>query len=467
MALVVITFAAMFARREKEPDETLGSANQLNWHDFDAHIQLSSLLPQAVKHFWTILLALLIWALSAHDSWALSDKDGPKVGDNPPPLLLSEVVQGPALSQVSWKDFQGKVVVLEFWETRCAPCIQAIPHWNELVAKYSGKPVVFLCVSDDNRDALNKFLRRKPISGWVALDRPFNPTELGFSVTGIPHTVIVDATGRIAAVTDAAQLRAENLDEILEGRRSTLPPGEIYSPDISRRPSSGQKSSSGDVTVSIKGPFPQPKYGPSAIRGWGWNPPSVFSAKKCDLKNVLVSYYRISDHLIAGAENLPAGFYDVEIGGSIEKMPEITAKLVEQLRTQFGVTLSFQQQPVDVYALSLTHSVNATGLRRPDKTTWLGGGERPGGFYLANCNMGAIASYLENALGRTVVDETGTKGNWDIDLHWEMSPSELAASGAHRPDPAKVIKSVSEEAGLELKAGKRNLQVLMVGKSAS
>src|SRR5437667_12393814 len=91
---------------------------------------------------------------------------------------LGTIVQGPTIENVTWEKLKGKVVVLEFWNTACGPCIQAIPHMNELVTQFSYRPVVFLCVSDDNQDHLKKFLGRKPIKGWVALDAPLMQVSL-------------------------------------------------------------------------------------------------------------------------------------------------------------------------------------------------------------------------------------------------------------------------------------------------
>jgi thiol-disulfide isomerase/thioredoxin len=163
-------------------------------------------------------------SLFANDSFALAGKNSPRVGDIPPPLLLNDVVQGPTSADISWDKLKGKVVVLEFWGTRCAPCLKAIPHWNQLAAEFGSKPVVFLYISDDNKDDLAVFLKRTPIQGWVALDQPFSPTRMEFDVVGIPHTVIVDPAGRIAAITRPADVKAQSLDEILAGKPSTLPP---------------------------------------------------------------------------------------------------------------------------------------------------------------------------------------------------------------------------------------------------
>jgi thiol-disulfide isomerase/thioredoxin len=112
-------------------------------------------------------------------------KNGPRIGEIPPPLALSRIVQGPTVETVTWEKLKGKVVVLEFWDTACVPCVQAIPHLNELVDQFSLKPVVFLSVSDDNEDQLKYFVKRRPIKGWLALDGAFKPTAAAFDLVAI------------------------------------------------------------------------------------------------------------------------------------------------------------------------------------------------------------------------------------------------------------------------------------------
>jgi len=197
-------------------------------------------------------------------------------------------VQGPAIGEISWEKLKGKVVVLEFWDTHCAPCIAAIPHLNELVDKFSSEPVVFLGISDDNKDYLNAFLKRKHIKGWLALDQPFGPTKTAFGVVGIPHTVIIDPAGKIAAITDPWNLDAPHLKEVLEGKPSSLPVFEPYSPGADQDAAVVSNSPSITVQVSIQGPFPQPK---GAFNFVGWEKPEYkFMAQKAFLRNVLSAF---------------------------------------------------------------------------------------------------------------------------------------------------------------------------------
>ncbi|PUB32732.1 cytochrome oxidase Cu insertion factor (SCO1/SenC/PrrC family) [Elizabethkingia sp. YR214] len=58
-------------------------------------------------------------------------------------------------------DLKGKVVVINFWYTRCTPCIIKLDELNKIADKYSNKNVVFLAMTFENPKAVKKFLSRK------------------------------------------------------------------------------------------------------------------------------------------------------------------------------------------------------------------------------------------------------------------------------------------------------------------
>ena len=375
--------------------------------------------------------------------------NSPEVGDVPPPLTLSTIVQGPAMENITWDKLKGKVVVLEFWNTACGPCIQAIPHMNELVTQFSRRPVVFLCVSDDNQDHLKKFLGRKPIKGWVALDAPLKPTETAFAVVGIPHTVIVDRSGRIAAITHPALLKAQHLEEILAGNPSTLPAPKVVS-TADAPVVMVSNSLPTTVDISIEGPFPQPD-GAFGFRGWKASN-CIFEARKALVQDVLAEFFRISPKLIFKETKLPKGLYDIAAAGPPEQMPELERQFIAAVKKKWAIEVQIAARQVSVYAMTVG-STNAPGLRSVQKPG--GGGEKPGGFFLGGQPMRLIASYLESSLDKPVVDETGLQGLWAADLKWEMSRWELLLHFA--PDPAKVIEATRQQLGLELRPAFRTL----------
>jgi uncharacterized protein (TIGR03435 family) len=419
-----------------------------------------------MNFFQKIILALCICGFYGNNIFAMAGTNGPKIGDAPPPLILSETIQGPSPNEIRWDKLKGKVVVLEFWQTACVPCIEAIPHLNELVGQFSNR-VVFISISDDNGDYLKKFLKRKPINSWVVLDGLLNPTGTAFDVHGFPHTVIVDASGKIAAITHPATLEAKNLEEILAGKPSGLPAPQLHSPDdgnvvvVTNHVVAVTNPAPTKIGVSIKGPFPKPDRGAFGHRGWDVSKSFPdFEAGKASLEDVIPAFFDISPKLVFAKTKLPEGLYDVSAIAPPDKMPELKRQFADKLKTTFGIAIQTKKQNVKVYVMTVC-STNAPGIKQVKRRG--GGGQRPGGFYLNGTEMDDIASFMELSLDKPIINETGLAGRWSVDVRWQMSKSELNSDS--NPDPDKVIKAVWEQLGLELTSTNRTLEVLEITKT--
>jgi thiol-disulfide isomerase/thioredoxin len=146
-----------------------------------------------------------------------------KRGDPAPPLGFEFVVQGPQLADVNWQNLRGKVVILDFWGTWCAPCVADIPHLNKLVSYYVQKPVQFIAVGHENPRKVAWFLKKHRIDAWILLDTDLSMYR-SYSAFGIPHTVVVDQNGRVAAVLNPKDLTEPVIDAVLGGRVPSYPP---------------------------------------------------------------------------------------------------------------------------------------------------------------------------------------------------------------------------------------------------
>ena len=162
----------------------------------------------------SLVVALLVVAgpaLSA-DAWIPIEKRALA-----PKLVLSDI-KG-ARRQLS--QFKGKVVVVNFWATWCAPCKGEMPEFTKVYPAYRDRGVEFLGAANEPRSSRPKveaFMRDFAIQFpvWLEVSEE-NLASFGVG-PGIPGTVIVDKEGRIAAriagVTEGTQLR-ELLDRIL------------------------------------------------------------------------------------------------------------------------------------------------------------------------------------------------------------------------------------------------------------
>lgn len=113
-------------------------------------------------------------------------------------------------------EFQGKVVVLNFWATWCTPCIEEMPALDQLAQEYAAKGVVVLGVTMDERGwpVVSKFLAHKLVRYPILMCTPEAARKYGGLKT-LPHTVFIDRRGRIAA-THSAALDLKRLRKLIE-----------------------------------------------------------------------------------------------------------------------------------------------------------------------------------------------------------------------------------------------------------
>jgi thiol-disulfide isomerase/thioredoxin len=99
--------------------------------------------------------------------------------------------------RVSMDDLQGKVVVLDFWATWCAPCREAMPHIRKVARMFQGQPLVILSVSlDTDEQKWKDFIGKNEMTWLQCRDNGFGgPVAKLFGVTAIPHTFTIDVDG--------------------------------------------------------------------------------------------------------------------------------------------------------------------------------------------------------------------------------------------------------------------------------
>lgn len=76
------------------------------------------------------------------------------------PALSFSDAQGPTYTLDSLK---GQVVVMSYWFTDCAPCVQEVPILNRIVDKFAGRKVLFLAPAFDSKEKVATFLKTHPL----------------------------------------------------------------------------------------------------------------------------------------------------------------------------------------------------------------------------------------------------------------------------------------------------------------
>ncbi len=98
---------------------------------------------------------------------------------------------------VSTANFGGKILVLNFWATWCAPCVQEIPSLNQLQTRYRDRGLVVLGVSvDKDEAAYRQFVDRFHLSFLTARD-PDQKINKDYGTSQFPETYIIDTKGKV------------------------------------------------------------------------------------------------------------------------------------------------------------------------------------------------------------------------------------------------------------------------------
>lgn len=126
-----------------------------------------------------------------------------------PPPIAAPTIGAAALYATPFTDtegrpqalgqFQGKVVVLNFWATWCAPCREEMPAFTRIQARWGSRGVQIVGVSDEDAGKVARFGRELAINYplWVAASAGELSRRLGNASGVLPHSAILDGTGRV------------------------------------------------------------------------------------------------------------------------------------------------------------------------------------------------------------------------------------------------------------------------------
>jgi peroxiredoxin len=134
-----------------------------------------------------LLLALgfiVVWSMQEHIVG---------VGDTAPNFTITTT----AGDQMTPRNFGGKVLVLNFWASWCAPCVEEAPSLNEFAKTFKDAGVVVLGVSVDRNDQMfQNFVKRFDVSYPIARD-PDENLSYRYGTYKIPESYIIDRNGKV------------------------------------------------------------------------------------------------------------------------------------------------------------------------------------------------------------------------------------------------------------------------------
>ena len=121
----------------------------------------------------------------------------PKKADKPvaAPAISIKALDGPTVHIAKSK---GRIVLVDFWATWCAPCKVSFPALDALATSLKDRGVDVVAVSvDGSRKDLDDFLAAQPIKTMRILLDPDMTAADAFKVGGLPTSFIIDRQGKI------------------------------------------------------------------------------------------------------------------------------------------------------------------------------------------------------------------------------------------------------------------------------
>lgn len=155
------------------------------------------------------------------------------VGKKAPVIEIEQWIY-PKIKSPDWEckkvpeELNGKTIVLDFWFTRCAPCIASLPQLNHL-AKHN-PDIVFLSVTVDPEEDIERFLNKMILNYPVGIDKERQVVN-AFNVSAFPQTFLIDKKGIVQWQGSPFHLDEIKLNELL-GRESQTPNAQVNTQEV-------------------------------------------------------------------------------------------------------------------------------------------------------------------------------------------------------------------------------------------
>lgn len=393
-------------------------------------------------------LTVLLFLVSTINAFSQDDS---KLGKESPELKFENILNFEN-DKAKLSDFKNKVVVLDFWATWCAPCIKSFPQLEELQFKF-GERLQIITITDDPEERIKRFLEKREMNLPIVIDEKRELAKF-FPHRVIPHTVVIDKSRVIKAITTSSEITEDLIYKVLNNQEVDLKEKKDainFDPSI---PLSGNENFTYQITIT---PF---KDGyPSFANPRGGDGP--YNGRRIIATNLSVRpLYEIAYQFPTGIRTIVevsdkskfewnrqnAICFDLIVP---EDLAENRFNIMKQhLDIYFGYQSIIEERirPVKILKqiegkkIEIRISQNGT-----DPLASYGGR----GLSMKGSPIETLASFLESQIHKPVLNQTDLSGLFDLEIPW------------YNENPEQIHDEL-RKIGLEMIDAERKIEVLVI-----
>ncbi|HAK76560.1 MAG TPA: thiol-disulfide oxidoreductase [Runella sp.] len=368
------------------------------------------------------------------------------------PELTFETIVNFEKTKATLNDFSGKLIILDFWATWCGPCIQSFPELEKLQAKFRNDLQV-ITITDDPEMRIKRFLEKRKTTLPVVIDEKRALAKI-FPHRTIPHTVVIDKMGTVQAITTSSELSEALIKNLLAGKAVGIKEKKDVIDFDPSLPLAGNGDFTFQLTITpFKEGYPSfcnPKGGGSLYEGRriiaaNLSPKTLFEVAH-QFPPGIRTVLDVSDPSKFAWNEQNCVCFDLIVPEHFgEKRFDI---MKQQLETYFGYQSLIEERVRTVKVLQRIKDTDAKLTQSKAETTPTSSYSGKG-LSMKASGVATLADFLESQINKTVIDETGLTGLYDLEIPWYN-------------ETPKQIHEELRKIGLQLVEAERKIKVLVI-----
>ncbi|MFN8889700.1 MAG: redoxin domain-containing protein, partial [Cyclobacteriaceae bacterium] len=362
-----------------------------------------------------VTIILTVWSLG---TFAQTTS---KIGNSSPNLVFEKIINFNQ-NKATLADFKGKVVVLDFWATWCSPCIKSLPELEALQTKYQSDLQV-ITITSDPAERIEKFLSKKALKLPVVIDEQGKLATV-FPHRTIPHTIVIDKSGIVRAITSSSQITEEIINKVINGQEVNITEKKEVMDFDPSKPLSGNENFTYQITIT---PFQEGYPSFSNIHtGEGFYKNRRIYATNLGPKSLFEIAYQfpVSIRTIVEVKDFNKLKWNKDNAVCFEltvpdKLSEQRFEIMKQhLDLYFDYKAVTEERLRKVMVLRQLKDSPKIVLTKSSDKTEASASYSGKGLSMKNSLVSKLAEFLESQLDIPVVDDSNLIEKYDVEIAW-------------------------------------------------